>query len=178
VSYSIYIASPLGFTPYGMASQRALVDSVRERGYKPLDPWAPTANQFTAALALEDPTERATALASANRKTGRRNERLIRGADGLLAVLDGADVDSGTAAEVGFAAALGLPIVGVRTDLRLTGDNSSAIVNLQVEYFIRLTGGDTYRDFEAAFVGLDRLFRRRRQSRAASRNRPPMGDCT
>jgi nucleoside 2-deoxyribosyltransferase len=38
--------------------------------------------------------------------------------DALVAVLDGADADSGTAFEVGYAHALGKPIVGVRTDYR------------------------------------------------------------
>jgi len=51
-------------------------------------------------------------------------------------VLDGTDVDSGTAAEIGYAAALGTPVVGLRTDLRVTGDNAATTVNLQVEYFL------------------------------------------
>lgn len=42
----------------------------------------------------------------------------IRKADCLLAWLDGPEPDSGACFEVGFAAALGKPIVGVRTDYR------------------------------------------------------------
>ena len=42
----------------------------------------------------------------------------IQAADVLVAVLDGPDVDSGTAFEVGYAHALGKPIVGIRTDYR------------------------------------------------------------
>src|SRR4051794_21133183 len=61
---------------------------------------------------------------------------MIRLAAAVLAVLDGADVDSGTAAEIGYAAALGIPVVGLRTDLRVTGDNAATIVNLQVEFFL------------------------------------------
>lgn len=38
--------------------------------------------------------------------------------DVVVAVLDGADVDSGTAFEVGYAYARGKPIIGVRTDFR------------------------------------------------------------
>ncbi len=34
----------------------------------------------------------------------------------LVALLDGADVDSGTAVEVGIAHALGIPVVGFKTD--------------------------------------------------------------
>lgn len=42
----------------------------------------------------------------------------IRGADAVLALLDGADADSGVAFEVGYARALGKPVLGVRTDYR------------------------------------------------------------
>ena len=36
----------------------------------------------------------------------------------------------------------GKPILGYRGDLRLAADNEGASVNLQVEYFIRQSGGD------------------------------------
>ena len=39
-------------------------------------------------------------------------------ADVVLAVLDGADADSGTCFEVGYAYAKGKPVIGVRTDFR------------------------------------------------------------
>ena len=42
----------------------------------------------------------------------------LRGADVVVAILDGADVDSGVAYEVGYARALGKPVLGVRTDYR------------------------------------------------------------
>jgi nucleoside 2-deoxyribosyltransferase len=43
--------------------------------------------------------------------------------DVVLAVLDGADADSGTCFECGYAKALEKPIVGLRTDFRKSGDN-------------------------------------------------------
>jgi nucleoside 2-deoxyribosyltransferase len=46
----------------------------------------------------------------------------VRSADAIVAVLDGADPDSGTSFECGLAFALGLPIVIVRTDFRAGGD--------------------------------------------------------
>lgn len=76
------------------------------------------------------------ALRAINRRLGAANAADIQRADAVLAVLDGVDVDSGTAAEIGFAAALGKPIVGLRLDTRQTGDNEGAVVNLQVEHFI------------------------------------------
>lgn len=46
----------------------------------------------------------------------------VRAADAVVAVMDGADPDSGTSFECGLAYALGLPIVVVRTDFRAGGD--------------------------------------------------------
>jgi nucleoside 2-deoxyribosyltransferase len=46
----------------------------------------------------------------------------VRSADAIVAILDGADPDSGTSFECGVAFALGIPIVAVRTDFRGGGD--------------------------------------------------------
>ena len=46
----------------------------------------------------------------------------VRGAEALVALLEGADADSGTCFECGLAFALGIPIVVVRTDFRGGGD--------------------------------------------------------
>jgi len=46
----------------------------------------------------------------------------VRSADAIVAILDGADADSGTCFECGLAFALGIPIVAVRTDFRGGGD--------------------------------------------------------
>ena len=46
----------------------------------------------------------------------------VRSAEAVVAVLDGADPDSGTSFECGLAFAMGIPIVGLRTDFRAGGD--------------------------------------------------------
>jgi nucleoside 2-deoxyribosyltransferase len=69
-------------------------------------------------------------------------------ARGVVAILDGPDVDSGTAAEIGYAFAKGKQIVGYRSDVRLSADNEGGIVNLQVEFFIRESGGTIVRRYE------------------------------
>ena len=51
-------------------------------------------------------------------------------------------MDSGTAAEIGYAFARGKPIIGYRGDLRLSSDNVALTVNLQVEFFITESGGE------------------------------------
>ena len=49
-------------------------------------------------------------------------ERDLKGldwADVVVAILDGTDVDSGTAFEVGYSFAKGKPVVGLKTDMRV-----------------------------------------------------------
>lgn len=151
-----YIASPYGFSPATRPYyDRVLLPAVREAGVEPLDPWADadgaTARAFAAAAG--DPA----ALAAVNARLGAGNAAMIDACDGVLAVLDGVDVDSGTAAEIGYAAALGKPVVGLRLDTRLTGDNAGARVNLQVEHFVRRHGGDVCGELPAAVGLLARL---------------------
>ena len=50
-------------------------------------------------------------------------------ADAMLCILEGPDVDSGTCIEMGYAYALGKPIIGVRTDPRGSEERG---VNLMV----------------------------------------------
>lgn len=56
----------------------------------------------------------------------------IRQADVVVAVLDGPDPDSGTSFECGYAHALGKPVIGLRTDFRLGGDDVTDNVNLML----------------------------------------------
>lgn len=56
----------------------------------------------------------------------------IRKADVVIAVLEGAACDDGTAFEVGYAFALGKRILGLRTDFRNVGEHG-ARVNLMLE---------------------------------------------
>ena len=53
-------------------------------------------------------------------------------ADMVVACMDGADPDSGTAFECGYAYAKGKPIVCYRTDFRLSGDTEGAPYNLML----------------------------------------------
>lgn len=129
-----YVAGPLGFTEAGRHYQdTVLLPALREH-VEVVDPWSLTTADEIAA-AREHGRERVFALS-----IGRRNTDAIRSCALLVAVLDGPDVDSGTAAEVGFAAALGITCHGLRTDLRQSGEPGVA-VNLQVESFIADTGG-------------------------------------
>jgi nucleoside 2-deoxyribosyltransferase len=53
-------------------------------------------------------------------------------ADVIVACMDGPDPDSGTAWECGYAYARGKPVVGYRTDFRVSGDTKGARYNLML----------------------------------------------
>jgi nucleoside 2-deoxyribosyltransferase len=134
---TIYLASPLGFFDAGRRHLvERLVPDLEARGLAVNEPFAVGASLVEGRqdLTME-------ALAGINQQMGALNARLIREADAVLAVLDGPDVDSGTASEIGYAFASGTPVVGLLTDWRSASDNAAARVNLQVEYFILASGG-------------------------------------
>jgi nucleoside 2-deoxyribosyltransferase len=153
-SPSIYMASPLGFSEAGRHFYNSvLVPFVKRLGYEVLDPWAlGDRARIEAVQRLPYGIEKREAWRTLNREIGATNRAAIDRAHGVIAVLDGVDVDSGTAAEIGYAFARGKLIVGYRGDFRLSADNEGSTVNLQVEFFIRESGGaivSRYEDLEA-----------------------------
>jgi nucleoside 2-deoxyribosyltransferase len=111
-------------------------------GFEVLDPWVLiTEKMLRPATKLPYGLAKKKAWQKINKVIGHNNTDLIKQSDLIIATLDGIDVDSGTAAEVGYGVALGKTVIGYRGDFRLTGDNEGTQVNLQVEYFIKLNGG-------------------------------------
>lgn len=154
----IYIASPLGFADSTRRYyETVLLPELARAGYAPLDPWDNAHPAVAPAFAAVEQDATLERLGVLNEAIGRRNVELLQQADAVLAVLDGVDVDSGTAAEIGFAAARGTPIVGLRTDLRQSGENDAAPVNLQVAYFVAASGGRIVDGLEPALAALREL---------------------
>jgi nucleoside 2-deoxyribosyltransferase len=155
----LYLAGPLGFSEAGRAfHDNVLVPLLRGLGDEVLDPWKLTdAAKIEAAAALPYGPRRRDAWRALNTEIARNNMEAIDRADAIVAVLDGVDVDSGTAAEIGYAFARGKPILGYRGDLRLASENEGALVNLQVEFFIRESGGGIVTGVDDLAEALTRL---------------------
>jgi nucleoside 2-deoxyribosyltransferase len=140
----IYIASPLGFSETGRAFYYGtLIPQIESLGHGVLDPWKLSDQQkMDLVLTMPSGPEKRDEWRRLNAEIGRNNQRAIDRCDAVFAVLDGSDIDSGTASEIGYAFAKGKPILGYRGDFRLSADNEGSIVNLQLEYFIRQSGGE------------------------------------
>ncbi len=99
----IYFAAPL-FTQAEIAFNKSLADQLEAARYKVYLPQQQCAG-------TTDPIELFNIC--------------LRGLDSasmVLVILDGTDADSGSCFEVGYAYAKGIPIVGLRTDFRGSGE--------------------------------------------------------
>jgi nucleoside 2-deoxyribosyltransferase len=143
----VYLASPLGFSPEYSSYLQKIKGQLASQRFSIFDPWEQ--QQFAAAIdaALKESAypAKVAAFRTIACQIGACNEEGIRSADIVVAVLDGAEIDSGTASEVGFAAALGKRCYGLRTDLRDSGDFIGIPINLQVLHFIESSGGRLFR---------------------------------
>jgi nucleoside 2-deoxyribosyltransferase len=153
----VYVASPLGFNEPGRHwAATILHPRLSDAGWEILDPRSDQTGAVAAALALPPGPPRIDALRAMNQMIGERNRRLLAEADAVLAVLDGPDVNSGTSAEIGWAAAHDTPVIGIRTDFRLA-DHEAAAVNLQVEDFVIASGGSLVTTLDDALRALRSL---------------------
>jgi len=140
----IYVASPFGFSEAGRDFMyRKLIPEIKRAGFEVIDPWKLTNQEYIdEILALPLDAGKPTCLKNMNRIIGSNNEKGIDRCHGIFAVLDGIDVDSGVASEIGVGYGRNKPILGYRSDFRLASENIGGKVNLQVEYWIMHRGGE------------------------------------
>jgi nucleoside 2-deoxyribosyltransferase len=145
----VYLASPLGFSPEWKSYRDKIKRRLHELGCTVLDPWeGPFRPTIEEASAIREWPARVAAFKEIAAQIGKANEAMIRSCDAVLGVLDGAELDSGTVSELGFAAALGKKCYGLRTDFRECGDFDGITINLQVLYWIDSSGGRLFRSID------------------------------
>jgi nucleoside 2-deoxyribosyltransferase len=152
----IYLANPLGFSEAGRAFIHDVILPALGRHGHVINPFDLVDSKKIAELnGMPAGEARIRAWRAFNVEVGKLNQDHIDNCDVVFAVLDGTDVDSGTASEIGYAYARKKLIIGYRGDFRLSADNEGGIVNLQVEHFIRASGGTIIRELselEGAFL--------------------------
>ncbi len=156
----VYIASPLGFSEAGVYFlYNKIIPVFEDAGISVIDPWKLTPpEKISSVMSLPCGPRRIEAWKKVNSEIASNNAAGIEKSDGLFAVLDGTDVDSGTASEIGYAAALKKPVTAYRGDFRNSGDNEGAVVNLQLEYFIYQSGGRIINSIDDLDAEIKRVF--------------------
>jgi nucleoside 2-deoxyribosyltransferase len=146
----IYLASPLGFSNQYDHYRERIKEHLQTQGHDIFDPWDQESVEKVVAEAqsMDNIAQQKNAILQAASFAGRINAEGIESCDSVLAVLDGAEVDSGTASEVGYGAGLGKICFGLRTDRRDSGDLPGLPINLQVLHFITSTGGQLFRSID------------------------------
>ncbi|NMC04317.1 MAG: hypothetical protein GYA24_03850 [Candidatus Lokiarchaeota archaeon] len=159
---AVYLANGLGFTTLAAPAITGIVQRLEKEGFSIFEPFFASKDLGVEIARLQQFEKNLDLLkeklAIINSEIGKRNALAIEESSVVVAVLDGGlDLDSGVAAEIGYASGKGKPIVGLRTDFRLAGDNFGSVVNLQVEYFITRNGGMILPDVDSLVQFLKRL---------------------
>jgi len=161
----IYLASPYGFSESTRRFLEELKTRLRNAGHDVKDPWE-LGDKYLAEFRVRagDPSSqpRIAELQKINRKIAEINSKAIYDSEIVVACLDGPDVDSGTASEIGFAFAHKKRIFGYRGDFRLTGENEAALVNIQVQYWIEKSNGRILRTVPDLLAALTETKQNRR----------------
>lgn len=156
----IYLAGPLGFSEVGRAFYyEKIIPEFKKCGFEVFDPWKVVPQErIDRVLSMSEGEEKRKALEQVNKDLFNGDIEGLKECDGVFAVLDGADVDSGTASEIGIAYSLGKPILGYRGDFRLSSKNIGVIVNLFVEGCIRESGGEIIKNLDSLSLAALKVF--------------------
>jgi len=115
--YRVYLAAPLF--------------SEAERNYNLVIAGLLRKNFFEVFLPQETGDDSETRSKDEQVRIFAQNIKALNDADILVAIIEGADADSGTSWEMGYASALGKKVIALRTDFRRSGSHEK--VNLMLE---------------------------------------------
>ena len=113
---SIYLSASL-FTAAERAFNRSLAEALALAGYQVFSPQD-----------IDHTIDQPEVFA--------QNRDALDHSDLVVAVIDGPDVDSGVAWEIGYAYAKNIPIIGIRTDFRNFSESNTGKVNLMLLYSV------------------------------------------
>jgi len=152
----LYLAGGYGFKEIDRIGIQPLIDILAKK-FKLILPFAKAKKYGRELAKLErelrsdkpsiSPAKILEKMQKINFQIGKGNEDHIRACNRIMAITDGPDQDAGTAGECGFGYALGRRCDAYRGDFRPSGENLACIVSLQLEYFIRASGGTFFFSF-------------------------------
>jgi nucleoside 2-deoxyribosyltransferase len=115
--YRLYLAAPL-FSAAERKYNQYLAELLRN-------------NLFEVYLPQDTGDDSHTRDTGAHQVIFKQNLAALEATDTIVAVIEGADADSGTSWEMGYAYARGIPVISIRTDFRMAGHHEH--VNLMLE---------------------------------------------
>lgn len=142
----IYLAAPL-FNDAARDYAEGLATAILKLGHRVYYPWRDAGDAFYKTLRKREEHWPSDVFSE--------NLSALRRCSLVLAILDGADVDSGVAWEAGFAHASAKPVVGVRSDFRL-----HANPDMQVNLMLAKACQEIYTNSADLLMYLDRQPRR------------------
>ena len=80
------------------------------------------------------------------------NKTALENSDFIVAIIDGADADSGTAWEMGYAFALGKPVIALRTDFRRVGHHEYVNLMLEQSAKVVVSTEELLRELQSLFM--------------------------
>ncbi len=141
----LYLSSPLGFSePMRRWMFEQLQPLLIKQGFRVLNPWVLNRDVDREMRTIRGKKTAAAQLVATRKLThaiGATNFAALDACDQVLAVLDGVDVDSGVAAELGYAFHAGKLLHGLATDRRLAHATDTTFCNATVQYLIEASGG-------------------------------------
>ena len=159
----LYLANQLGFSETGrIALNIFIITKLEQIGYKVWEPFREGAKYLDIEHinSLNTYEERRKAFAIANQKIARNNIIMPSKSKVMAPILDGGhSVDDGVAGELGEYYARGYgPIIALRTDFRLS-ENIGCLVNLQLEKYIKKSGGKICASMNEWYAKLERVYK-------------------
>lgn len=153
-----YVASPEGFTESGrLYLSTVIYPGLKALNISILDPWKWQSGTSLVRRWTDKEINRKGLAVTEQQvlKIGWQKIDYVESADMVVAMLDGQEVDSQVAAQIGHAYALKKRIFGLRTDFRLIGDSALGMGTLLCTY-IRGSGGNLYTASEEMFREVER----------------------
>ncbi|MBR9691908.1 hypothetical protein GOV06_03915 [Candidatus Woesearchaeota archaeon] len=138
-TFYIYLANPLGFSleleKPALDNLIGLLEGVQVEGIevKVIEPFAENEKYLPQITPNESYKEHERKWDEFNDQVYENNKQLMAQSHMMVAILNGADVDSGVASEVAKYSLAGKPVIGYRDDFRLGENIASRGINLEVK---------------------------------------------
>ena len=145
---TLYLANSFGFAET-TRPELYRIKKILSKKYIVLEPFEQNAKIANRYLALIEKETNINVIERLYRemayKIGKQNVELMERSDVMLAIFDAPPVEEGVASEVGYFYAKNKPVYALKTDFRPRGDNPFIEVNLQIEYFVKDSGGKIFK---------------------------------